>query len=55
MDATCPTAWGTGGIKVPGDQSLPFRDGRVVESRMFFYDTAAVLDFLIRAESSRLA
>jgi uncharacterized protein len=41
--------------RFPAISHYRFRDGRVVESRMYFYDTAAVLDFLIRAESSRLA
>jgi uncharacterized protein len=41
--------------RFPAISHYCFRDGRVVESRMFFYDTTAVLDFLIRAESSRLA
>jgi uncharacterized protein YciI len=45
----------------PGESSFPaishyrFRDGRVIESRMFFYDTVAVRDFLIRGEAARLA
>ena len=45
----------------PGESNFPaishyrFRDGRVIESRMFFYDTVAVLDFLIRGEAARLA
>jgi len=45
----------------PGESNFPaishyrFRDGRVIESRMFFFDTAAVRDFLIRAEAARLA